>query len=74
MNFVSTGEAYKDLVDFGFGDEVDESCDDDDNSSLLALLELIGDDADKAINLVTEAADWSDILDLVIDGIFDDTD
>ena len=49
MNLVSTGEAYEDLVDFEFGDEVDESCDDDDNSSLLALLELIGDDADKAI-------------------------
>ena len=44
------------------------------NSSLLALLDLIGDDSDIAINLVTEAADRSDILDLVIDGIFDDTD
>ncbi len=31
MNLVATGEAYEDLVDFGFGDEVDESCDDDDN-------------------------------------------
>ena len=44
------------------------------NSSLLALLDLFGDYADIAINLVTEAADSSDILDLGIDGIFNDTD
>jgi len=46
---------------------------DDDGSSLFALLELIGDDADKAINLVTEAADSNDVLDLVIEGVWDES-
>jgi len=35
---------------------------------------LIGDDAEKAIKLVTEAAYSSGVLNLVIDGTSDDTD
>jgi hypothetical protein len=70
---VCTEEANANIVDFGFGDEHDENFEDNDGSSLFALLELIGEDADKAINLVTEAADSNDVLDLVIEGVWDES-